>query len=441
MKITSKAGKQTRSINEYSWDKAMYKFAHLADCHIGANREPVLQELELKAFKEAIDYCIEEKVDFVLIAGDLFHSNIPDMRVTNEAVRKMRELKEENIPIYVIYGSHDYSPNETSIIDILDSAGLITKIVKGKIVKNKLKLEVFKDPKTDAKLVGISARKLGLEKSYFEILDREILEKETGFKIFAFHSAVSEVKPGFLTRMESMPASYLPKGFDYYAGGHVHQHMEGEIPEYKYIVYPGPLFAGYARDLEDTAKGEERGFYTVSFDGKGVREVKFHRIKVCDSVYHEFDVSNKNSLQAKERIMEELDKLDVKGKVVVLRIAGELSGGKTSDISMSEIRTLLTDKGAVFVSINRYGLTSKEYAAIKAVGEDVQTIERRLFQENIGTVKVENSKLKGEGGVKLAEELLRTLKQEQKLNETKKDYTERIVNQAIHNMGLEEELE
>ncbi len=419
----------------------MHKFAHLADCHIGANREPVLQELELKAFKEAIDLCIREKVNFVLIAGDLFHSNIPDMSVTNEAVKKMRELRDNNIPIYVIYGSHDYSPNETSIVDILNSAGLITKIVKGKIVENKLKLTVFRDPETDAKLVGISARKLGLEKSYFEILDRETLEMESGFKIFAFHSAVSEVKPGFLTRMESIPASYLPKGFDYYAGGHIHQHLEGEIPEYKSIVYPGPLFAGYPRDLENTAKGEARGFYIVSFDDEGVKEVKFHPIEIYNSIYHEFDVSNKNSMQAKKQIMERLDTLDVKEKVVVLRIAGELSGGKTSDISMSEIRTLLTEKGAIFVSINRYGLTSKEYAAIKAVGEDIPAIEKRLFQENIGAVKVENSKLKGEEGVRLATELLRTLRQEQKLNETKKDYTERILDQAILNMGLEKELE
>jgi len=419
----------------------MYNFVHIADCHIGAHREPVLRELELRAFKEAIDYCITEEINFVIIAGDLFHSNIPDMGVTNEAVKKMRELKDNNIPIYVIYGSHDYSPNETSIVDILDSAGLITKIVKGKIVEDKLKLEVFRDPGTGAKLVGISARKLGLEKSYFEILDRESLEKETGFKIFVFHSAVSEIKPGFLTRMESMPASYLPKGFDYYAGGHIHQHIEGRVPGYNHIVYPGPLFAGYPRDLGRTAKGEKRGFYTVSFNEEGVKDIEFRQIEIYTSIYYEFDVSNKNSVQAKKQLFAELDKLDAEGRLVVLKIAGELSGGKTSDINTNEIRELLAERGALFVTINRYGLTSKEYAAIKAMGEDVQTIETKLFQENIGTVKIGNEILKGEQGVKLAQELLGTFRQEQKLNETKKDYTERILEQASHVIGLEEELE
>ena len=113
----------------------MFKFAHLADCHIGANRDPVLEKLELAAFSKAMETCVQERVDFVLIAGDLFHANLPDMHVANEAVKKMKEVKDAGIPIYVIYGSHDYSPNATSIIDILDSTGLIKKVVKGEVVR------------------------------------------------------------------------------------------------------------------------------------------------------------------------------------------------------------------------------------------------------------------------------------------------------------------
>ena len=201
------------------------------------------------------------------------------------------------------------------------------------------------------------------------------------------------------------------------------------------------MFAGYPRDLERTAKGIQRGFYIVSFDEGDVKEVKFQKIEIYQSTYYEFDVSNKNSLQAKKQLLEELKALDVENKLVVLRIKGELSGGKTSDINTTEIRQLLTEKGATFVSINRYGLTSKEYTAIKATGEDAQTIENRLFQENIVTVKVTNERLEGPEGAKLAEGLLRTLRQEQKLNETKKDYSERIIGQAIQAIGLKEELE
>jgi exonuclease SbcD len=407
----------------------MFKFAHLGDCHIGANRDPVLEKLELGAFNKAMDICIAEKVDFVLIAGDLFHSNLPDMHVTNEAVKKMKEVRDADIPIYVIYGSHDYSPNSTSIIDILDSTGLITKIVKGENVDGKISLQVFKDPKTNAKLVGISARKAGLERNYFEILDTESLENLQGFKIFALHSAISELKPTILAQMESIPISLLPKGFDYYASGHIHQRTESGFPDHEKIVFPGTLFAGYSRDLEDSAKGEKRGFYIVSFNDK-VTDVTFHEVTVCEYEYFEFDVTNKNSLQAKRELFEKLAKNEATDKIVIVKIKGELSGGKTSEISSGEIRDLLRECGALAVIINRYGLTSKEYAAVQVMGEDIAAIESRLLRENIGTVKLSNEELKADKGAKLAADLLKILRQAQRLNETKKDYEEHTQKQA-----------
>ncbi|MGA2767798.1 MAG: exonuclease SbcCD subunit D [Candidatus Bathyarchaeia archaeon] len=416
----------------------MFKFAHFADCHIGANRGPVLERLELAAFSKGMDVCMQEKVDFVLIAGDLFHANLPDMHVVNEAVKKMKEVRDAGVPIYVIYGSHDYSPNGTSIIDILDSSGLIKKIVRGEDVDGKLRLGVFTDPKTGAKLVGISGRKAGLERNYFEMLDRECLEKEEGFKVFAFHSAISELKPEFLAQMESIPVSLLPKGFDYYASGHVHRRAESGFAGYERVVFPGALFGGYSRDLEDSAKGEKRGFYLVSFDEK-VEEVKFMEVSVCDFEYFEYDVSDKNSIQAKKDLLDKLSKIKAENKVAVVKIKGALSGGKTSDISSSEIRDLLKENGAMDVIINRYGLTSKDYVSVRAMGEDVPAIENRLLRENIGAVKVSIEELKADKGAKLAQDLLKVLRQEQKLNETKKDYVERIQKHALNTLGLGDE--
>jgi len=422
------------------WDENMPKFAHISDCHLGAHRDPILQKLELEAFDKALTKCIEEEVDFIIISGDLFHSNIPDMGVVNLAVKKMREVRDKGIPIYVIYGSHDYSPNKTSIVDILDSAGLFNKIVKGKVENGKLKLEFTQDPKTNAKLVGISARKIGIEEKYFEILDRTSLEKEEGFKIFVFHSALTEFKPDFLARMASIPISYLPKGFDYYAGGHIHKRIEESLPGYGRIVYPGPLFAGYPRDLEQSARGEKRGFYIVSFNEK-VEKVEFIEIKICDYLFFDYDASNKNSSQVQRELIQKIKDLDVKDKIVLLRVKGELSGGKTSDINFSQIRKILMEKGALHININRFGLTSREYTSLKVMGEDIHEIESKLLKESIGTVKVSIDSLKGEKGAHLAFELLNALRQEQKPNESKKDYEERVLTQAIEVLKLTEVFE
>jgi len=416
----------------------LHKFAHLSDCHLGAHKVPVLQQLGLEAFESALDLCLEKSVDFIIISGDLFDSNLPDLQVVSEAARKMSKVKDSGIPIYVIYGSHDYSPNYSSIVDVLDGTGLYKKIVKG-TEGDRLKLDFRIEPNTGAKLVGLSARKVGIERNNFEILDRENLEKEEGFKIFVFHSAISELLPENLAKAEAIPASLLPKGFNYYAGGHVHQHSENSLPGYGLIVYPGTTFASDQRDLELSAKGEKRGFYIVSFSEK-VEHVDFIEVSVCEQTYIEYDASNKNSIEARNEIMKKLEDEDVEGKIVLLKIKGELSGGKTSDIKPALLEELLMQRGAKHVITNRHGLTSKEYSTIKVAGETIQDIERRVLEENIGKVKVSEDILKGDMGVKVALELLRVLRQEKKPNEKSTDYETRILESVEEALKLKEAL-
>jgi len=413
------------------------KFAHIADTHIGAHREPTLDQLEEQSFSTAMDKCMENKVDFIIISGDLFQSGIPDLASVDKAVKKMREVREAEIPIYVIYGSHDYNPNGKSIVDILDSTGLIKKIVKGEVVDGKLKLEFIIDPKTGVKLVGISARKMGLESKFYEILDRETLEREDGFKIFVFHSGIDEFKPKHLAQMESIPVSYLPKRFDYYAGGHIHEKAEHKLPGYERIVFPGTLFASYPRDFEANAKGVQRGFYIVHFNKK-VERIEFIPIMLYECTYYEYDVSNKNSTQAKRELQKAVQHLDVEGKLVLLKVFGELAGGKTSDLEFAELRSVLLDSGAIYVNVNRFGLSSKEYGNVKVADGDIGTIESKLFKDNVGSVKLSNKALKGDLGIRLAHDLLKIVRQEQKMGEAKKDYEARIAEEAIKTLQLKE---
>jgi DNA repair protein SbcD/Mre11 len=413
----------------------MKKFAHMADLHLGAHREPALRRLEMKVFYEAVDLCVARKVDFVLISGDLFHVGIPDLSIVNEAIRKMRELQRAGIPIYAIYGSHDYNPSSTSIIDIIETTGLLTNISKWKEVRGKLELEVFEDQKTGAKLCGISARKMGLESKHYELLDKESLEKQGGFKIFAFHSGITEFKPDYLSEMETIPISYLPKGFDYYAGGHIHQRGEFSLPGYGRVVFPGPLFTGYGKDIELTARGERRGFYEVEFDDK-VRKVTFVPMESFGGAYLEYDATGKNGLEAASEIQERVEALEVADMVVALKIRGELSGGKASDIDFAGLRARLMERGALFVYLNRHGLTSKDYVVTRQAGEDPASIETRTFEEGIGTVKVAAESLRAEKGVQIAKRLLGTLRQGSKGDESKKAYIERMVEDGETVLGL-----
>jgi hypothetical protein len=235
--------------------------------------------------------------------------------------------------------------------------------------------------------------------------------------------------------MDTIPVSYLPKGFDYYAGGHIHQRVEESLPDYEMVNYPGPIL-GYGRDFEQTAKGESRGFFIVEFDEK-VKRTKFIELFGPDRiVFDEFDVTGINSNKANDEIQKKLSQLDVKDKIVVIKIKGELSGNKTSEVRTWDLKNLLLVNGALFVEVNKYGLSSKEFEAVKVTGEDVPTIEKKLLRENIGSVKVSDDALKAERGSRLAEKLLDTLRVDIKDNETKSDYSSRIIEQALYDLKI-----
>src|SRR3989344_7106326 len=101
------------------------KFAHLADCHIGGWREPKLKELSLAVFEKAVDRCIEEYVGFVVISGDLFDTSLPSIDILKETARILAKLKEHEINVYIVPGSHDFSPSGKSMLDVLEKASLV----------------------------------------------------------------------------------------------------------------------------------------------------------------------------------------------------------------------------------------------------------------------------------------------------------------------------
>ena len=107
------------------------RFAHMADCHIGSWRDPKLKDAAVKAFVKAVDVCIAKNVDFVLISGDLFNTSLPNVDNLRETVMKLKELQEKGISVYVVAGSHDFSPSGKTMLDVLEKAGLLLMLLKG----------------------------------------------------------------------------------------------------------------------------------------------------------------------------------------------------------------------------------------------------------------------------------------------------------------------
>lgn len=408
----------------------------MSDIHIGAFRQEELKEPLLKAFETAIEVCVQKEVDFVIMAGDIFDSNIPDLQSVRRATSKIREAAEEGIRFYVVYGSHDFSPNYASMVDVLESAGLFKKVEIAEKTDGRTHLKFISDP-SGAKLCGISGKRLSLDRFDFASLDAAELTSEPGFKIFVFHGAVEELKPSELEAMDAMPAQFLPEGFAYYAGGHVHSRSLTSLPGRPNIAYPGPLFGGDYRDLESMARGESRGMYIVDFEDV-VNRIDFIPIKSCEIVELSLYVGGMNSIEASRKLHEITNNFESGDRIILLRVYGQLSAGKMSEVDIASVKKELLRLGARYVLVNSGQLTSKESVVVR-VGRTKTETECELFNRQISNVSVSEPSLKGKNGVKLSLDLLSCLRQVRKENETKQDYEGRIVKAGLSVLRLEDE--
>lgn len=92
---------------------AMLRLLHTADVHLGARHADLgeqaaaQRERQFAAFRATVDLALAEKVDLVLIAGDLFDSNTQPRRSVERAAAELRRLAEAAIRTVIIPGTHD----------------------------------------------------------------------------------------------------------------------------------------------------------------------------------------------------------------------------------------------------------------------------------------------------------------------------------------------
>ena len=412
------------------------KFAHMSDCHLGGWREPLLRETCVQCFDKAIDICIDEKVDFILISGDLFDTSRPAIDIMERAVSKIKEAKDTGIKVYVIEGSHDFSPTGKTMLRVLEKTGLFIRGSKGKITEEgKLRLDFVTDERTGARITGLVGRMGMLEKEIYQNLDRKSLLKEKGFKIFMFHTGLDELKPEMFKHAEGMPVSLLPKGFDYYAGGHIHKHSEDDWKGHGKIVFPGPIFPTNFKELESLGCG---GFYIITKDEEGLR-TQWKRLDLYDILKLEVDADGKTPESVENEIRKRLEDVDAKDRIVLLRVGGTLASGRPSDIDFRGLISSLTEKGAKLVKKKTSKLSAKEYEEIKVTATSREDLEDKLIKEHAGQHKL--GKLSNKELIELTKNLMKVLVEEKKPDETNRDYNERIRKNVISVFGIRDEWE
>lgn len=217
------------------------KILHLSDLHIG---KIVLEQSMLEDQKYILNQIIkkikEEKIELVLISGDVYDRSVP----TGDAITVLNNflkilIKDLNIKVCMIAGNHDSKERLNFGSEIFKDDGLyISSIYNGKIDKIQLedefgKLNIYMLPYI--KLVEVKEFfDEGVDISSYNLAVKEVISKEdineNERNIILSHQFVtaggvepekSESETLYLGGTENVDYSCYDK-FDYVALGHIH---------------------------------------------------------------------------------------------------------------------------------------------------------------------------------------------------------------------------
>jgi DNA repair exonuclease SbcCD nuclease subunit len=311
-----------------------FSFVHVADLHLGYEQYNLATRREDfdRTFHEVVDKTIDLKPDFMIIAGDLFHQARPSNAALENAIKNFSRLKEADIPILAVDGSHDAAPNVITgtILNPLDSAGLIYYLPRHEAACwDNGNCYVYGIPnfrtrfRTEAQLP-----------SFYDI--KKPKPRSDAFNIFVFHMAldIPEIMKGRPAQFAEASPDFVPSGFDYYAGGHLH--APWQFPFKKSLL----VYSGSTETVSYEDATVEKGFYHVEVRQKN--EVEITRCKL-ETPRHfkilEKDYTGLMPQKISELAAEMVSEADEPGAVIVPVLKGTLPAESSRrQIDLAKIR-------------------------------------------------------------------------------------------------------
>ena len=220
-----------------------FRFIHAADIHLdsplsglsayeGAPTD-MLRTATRRAFTRLMDRALEEQVDFVVIAGDLYDGDWRDYNTGLFLAREISRLHRAHIPTFVLYGNHDAESEITRQLSLPESVHVFSA----------REPETYKLDELRVALHGQSFRRAATT-------DNLVVEYPSAvagyFNIGVLHTALE----GDASHARYAPCSLTElyaKEYDYWALGHVHEYCV--VEESPRVVFAGNLQGRSVREL------------------------------------------------------------------------------------------------------------------------------------------------------------------------------------------------
>lgn len=287
------------------------KFLHAADLHLDSpmrglamyEEAPVdaLRSATREAFNNLVELAIEEKVAFVLLAGDLYDGTWQDFSTAIFLAKKLGELGREGIRVFGVLGNHDAQ----------------SKLSKALEKPKNLTLFPAKKPHTEI-LYDLDVAIHGQSFDQQHVADNLAvgfpMAKPGLFNIGLLHTSL-DGREGHADYAPCKLDDLRSKDYQYWALGHVH--AREEVLTDPWVVFPGCLQGRHARETGP------KGCCLVTVEDGRVESVDHLALDVVRWSRSEVDLDHVDNLQevldsASKALREALE--DADDRIVAIRV-------------------------------------------------------------------------------------------------------------------------
>lgn len=242
----------------------MVRFLHAADVHLDSplrgldeyEGAPVqaLRGATRKAFAALVQLALTERVDFVILAGDLYDGDWPDYNTGLFFINRVRELDRAGIPVVLLSGNHDAASRITARLTLPANVHSLPTAEPGSKRFDHLSVAVHgqgfaRQAETRNLALGYPAPVAGF------------------FNVGILHTAL-DGREGHERYAPCTTDELIARGYHYWALGHIHQRESANGSRHPRIEFPGNLQGRHVR--ESGAKGCL--LVTVDENGRAVPE-------------------------------------------------------------------------------------------------------------------------------------------------------------------------
>jgi DNA repair exonuclease SbcCD nuclease subunit len=249
----------------------MIRFIHAADIHLDsplkglANRHNLPTDKILAATRDAlvnlVTLAIDQKVDFVLLAGDIYDGDPEDLKANFHFNQQMGRLNQKNIKVVMITGNHDAKSKISKPLSPPKNLTILS-------AHQPESCEITKEGEVIAIIHGQGflnqAEPRNLASTYPAPMPGKL-------NIGILHTSL-DGREGHANYAPTTTNELINKGYSYWALGHVH--TREVVNEKPYIIFPGNI---QGRHIRETGA---KGCYLVTFNDNREAQLEFKPLDV-----------------------------------------------------------------------------------------------------------------------------------------------------------------